>query len=307
MLEDILHGKESSRLVIVFDSLKHFGRTLLKSFTKSLASRVDEVHIFHFDTAPEVFRTGFDEITKTKLHSHDGWSDPLMWRETPKPADADNKLYLSEPLDLMSHIREHKQASSRKVAVIVDSLTPVLVHKSLPFVCKALYQLYNSEDDVEGFEIIQTLCLVHGDVHDERVLSSLQHIASSTLALTPNASIASFHEEPYGFSNTVHKKSSGKVIIKNEGYSVVDDLRLITFDPSKLSTPTVKRQPDPTANLTFNLNLTDTERQARSKVILPYTIAQEKRMPQLKSGQIFYEPDEADDFDDEDPDDDLDI
>ena len=30
-------------------------------------------------------------------------------------------------------------------------------------------------------------------------------------------------------------------------------------------------QPDPTANLTFNLSLTDKEKEARSQVKLPYT------------------------------------
>ena len=60
---------------------------------------------------------------------------------------------------------------------------------------------------------------------------------------------------------------------------------------------------DPTANLTFNLRLSEEEKRARSRVILPYLEHQGG-----KSGpQIFYEADDGDDFDEEDPDDDLDI
>ena len=52
---------------------------------------------------------------------------------------------------------------------------------------------------------------------------------------------------------------------------------------------------------TFNLRLNDTEKAARSQVVLPYTNAQEQQ-----PSQVFYIPDENDDFDEEDPDDDFD-
>ena len=68
------------------------------------------------------------------------------------------------------------------------------------------------------------------------------------------------------------------------------------------STPS---QLDPAANLSFDLRLTTKEKQDRANVVLPYTqvgVASGKGV-----GQIFYQPDEADDFDESDPDDDLDI
>ena len=51
--------------------------------------------------------------------------------------------------------------------------------------------------------------------------------------------------------------------------------------------------------VSFNLNLTDNQREARSNVQLPYMQAQ--KQPAV----IFYAPDDADDFDEEDPDSDL--
>lgn len=80
-------------------------------------------------------------------------------------------------------------------------------------------------------------------------------------------------------------------------------------------TPTTNQLPlaptaDPAANLTFDLHLSHQEKVARARVVLPYTSAQQEAglvTPHTGSGQIFYQPDEADDFDDSDPDDDLDF
>uniref|UniRef100_A0A0B7B186 Elongator complex protein 5 n=1 Tax=Arion vulgaris TaxID=1028688 RepID=A0A0B7B186_9EUPU len=63
---------------------------------------------------------------------------------------------------------------------------------------------------------------------------------------------------------------------------------------------------DPTAELPFSLSLTDSEKDERSKVKLPY-LKDQTGDTELSSGQIFYQPDSVDDFDDEDPDDDLNI
>lgn len=80
---------------------------------------------------------------------------------------------------------------------------------------------------------------------------------------------------------------------------------------------------DPMASLSFNLNLTDEQHAARAQVPLPYAHEGKKNyMLNLShsligadpcSGQvpdaaaILYDPDSADDVDDDDPDEDLDI
>lgn len=70
-----------------------------------------------------------------------------------------------------------------------------------------------------------------------------------------------------------------------------------------LSNPKQGSAADPTSNLSFNLSLTDDQKKARADVQLPYLKAQETEQKAV----ITYHPDEADDFDEEDPDDDLDI
>ncbi|KAJ2631688.1 Elongator complex protein [Coemansia sp. RSA 1694] len=64
--------------------------------------------------------------------------------------------------------------------------------------------------------------------------------------------------------------------------------------------------PDPAANLSFNLNLTDKQRRDKAEVALPYL---EARVADAASGggEIIYQLDEEDDWDEDDPDDDLEI
>ena len=68
---------------------------------------------------------------------------------------------------------------------------------------------------------------------------------------------------------------------------------------------------DPTANLTFDLRLSEREKMERSKVVLPYVqvgaVATDGKTGSARGGQVIYQLDEADDIDESDPDDDLDI
>ncbi|KII93526.1 hypothetical protein PLICRDRAFT_152336 [Plicaturopsis crispa FD-325 SS-3] len=85
--------------------------------------------------------------------------------------------------------------------------------------------------------------------------------------------------------------------------------------------PAEDAPPDPTQNVSFNLNLTPAQLASRAQVPLPYahegmltypsTCAQltflSGKPIEKPSGAIFYDPDSADDIDDDDPDEDLDI
>jgi len=73
---------------------------------------------------------------------------------------------------------------------------------------------------------------------------------------------------------------------------------------------------DPTSNLTFNLRLTEGEKEARANTALPYILNESSKLAYLDNspvvvssghGDVIYMPDDADDFDEEDPDDDLDF
>ncbi|KAJ3847391.1 hypothetical protein EV368DRAFT_51266 [Lentinula lateritia] len=64
--------------------------------------------------------------------------------------------------------------------------------------------------------------------------------------------------------------------------------------------------PDPTQNVSFNLHLTPSQLESRARVPLPY-VHEDLSPAQPAPGVILYDPDSADDIDDDDPDEDLDI
>lgn len=125
-----------------------------------------------------------------------------------------------------------------------------------------------------------------------------------------------------GIANIEWRKKSGKVTYESNGFifnhqtkrlevipkNVIDNEKSITEE--ELSSATESMQIDPTANLSFNLSLTEEQRKAKENLVLPYLKAQQLEVSideEKKTGLIYYDPDAADDFDDEDPDDDLDI
>lgn len=116
-------------------------------------------------------------------------------------------------------------------------------------------------------------------------------------------------DKPY-LCSIHHKRKSGKVTKQTETLSISHDYSTLSsslHEPFTQSTPSTHTpsQADPSANLSFDLTLTAKEKRDRANVILPYT------RPHISlakgEGQIFYQPDEVDDFDESDPDDDLDI
>ncbi|KAL1952000.1 hypothetical protein VTO73DRAFT_1149 [Trametes versicolor] len=65
--------------------------------------------------------------------------------------------------------------------------------------------------------------------------------------------------------------------------------------------------PDPAQNLSFNLNLTPEQQRSRAQVPLPYAHEGKPVGQTHAPAAILYDPDSADDLDDDDPDEDLDI
>ncbi|KAJ2914879.1 hypothetical protein MD484_g5547, partial [Candolleomyces efflorescens] len=88
-------------------------------------------------------------------------------------------------------------------------------------------------------------------------------------------------------------------------WSDLEALKTIASKRGPVEAPTAA---DPTQNLSFNLSLTTAQQEARAQVPLPYAHeGKPVEKPADTKGAIFYDPDSADDLDDDDPDEDLDI
>lgn len=139
-----------------------------------------------------------------------------------------------------------------------------------------------------------------------------EHLCSATLTLEQNtdrrlsASATMLHMKTGGSRPTasyslVSTTATGKLhITPLAGHPLS-----VTFSHN---TDDTQKEDNPLQDLTFNLKLSADERTMRAQTALPYAKTQEEKSRYLRgSGMIYYEPDEVDDFDDEDPDDDLDI
>ncbi|TSL34598.1 Elongator complex protein 5 [Bagarius yarrelli] len=130
---------------------------------------------------------------------------------------------------------------------------------------------------IRGGSVRNIVGLLHADLHQPGIIGALSHLASAVITVKP------VNNARYAVAKISQRKKSGKVMQKV----------------------------DPTSNLTFNLRLSETEKEAKERVALPFVFSEEKKSAFLKhgrgTGRIMYEPDANDDFDEEDPDDDLDV
>ncbi|GFG33551.1 hypothetical protein Cfor_03451 [Coptotermes formosanus] len=160
---------------------------------------------------------------------------------------------------------------------------------------------------IERVTVSQIVCLMHEDtLPDAHVtLPQLCHLATSSIRIGPSTQFSRGNP----VASITHKKQGGKVLRHVECYAVDTNNRVKTEVLTELMptnrgvTKDVCSDSDLPQDLTtFKLSLGQQEREARSQLVLPYL-----RVNSEKGGRVFYQPDAADDFDEEDPDDDLDI
>lgn len=95
------------------------------------------------------------------------------------------------------------------------------------------------------------------------------------------------------FINFEHRRKSGR--------GVVEECTFINNQFAQIDTVTTKEKEEE-LDVTFRIELSDREKEVRDKLVLPHFKAQEGYQD---TGHIYYEVDSGDDFDHEDPDDDM--
>lgn len=296
MLLEVLQGPESG-FTLLLDSVDITGRYLLKGFVNAALKREETVHVLEMEVSEGEFTSGLDIQFSERVHIHNGFADPSEWL---KRSSFTVHQFTTQYLQALS-----PPAQQAKPAVLViDSLTWIIRHLDVLVVCKRLQELKR----LGTFKTI--VALLHSDLHQCNLIRSVCHLANTVISLSPaiKGHVAS--------AKTTKRTKSGKVLQEEELFSVQEDLTVTVH--SKVShtamTPAAEgddAEPDPTAKLTFNLRLSDMEREAKEKLALPFVFSHEKKSAMLNprhgAGRIVYEPDAYDDFDQEDPDDDLDV
>ncbi|KAI9101770.1 Elongator complex protein 5 [Phlyctochytrium arcticum] len=315
IVERIFRSSDEPRVIVVEDSARQSCLPLLESLLgqKSDSAAADETIIISIEQSVQDLAHFFSgEVINTRTN------------------DTGSSL-----ASLESYILSQIQSKSRKT-IIFDSLTPL-------FMMHPFHQVARFIKTLSAFSIDNKMAIIlpiHGDI---AIMSNGSELATQharpflasvcTHYMTVRPSIDFGIDLTNGcltgskFSDidaqstlgcvceVLQKKKSGKVerqvvvaYRKNPSISTIsfhglEDLK------NEWSTHQPERQPetatpDPTANLSFNLKLTDAQKSARSEVALPYMQAQ--TATSTAEAAIYYEPDD-DDYDEEDPDDDLDI
>ncbi|CAL1547371.1 unnamed protein product [Lymnaea stagnalis] len=289
MLEDLLSGVEKSRFVLITDAAESCGRHFFMNWVINVAKRCDRVVLVCFERVPEFFLNWLPQDLQEKIIPINGKSTIHY------PLKDDTKDLLFEAIS-NALLKTRGQS-----AVLIDSLTLHMLLRQPPSTCSTLHKL----STLHG--VTQVVAVIHRDVHDTHTCSIVGSIASSVIDI--HSLSGSRHT-----CKIRHCRITGKVFKTTERFSIdynfhIKDIGpLLPHERPSQSQPLVKS--DPMAHLSFNLSLTETEKQARSQVKLPYLLddsGDSSNNEQPSNARIIYHPDDVDDFDEEDPDDDLNI
>lgn len=343
-LEQLLSNKKSSCFVLVKDTIRLSALPILTDIGKRALTEDKTLIVLLTETSPSFWRQQFSPLKQKNIFIIDAYTDPNGWNE---PSTLENCVQVRdinnmEKLILSPIIK--KTMETPNCTLLIDSLAPLAMisqHRTYQLV-KALESLTTDAIRlIVGFHSdIKYISKTGLNMQD-----SLDRLASVIIRLESLKERTHFeaHAALTGFvpqdvfsyltvtSNCVSKggiahiewrKKSGKVTYESNGFildgeflEVVPTSQLTgtveeTVDESQEDAMQLDPKMDPTANLSFNLSLTDEQRKQKEDLVLPYIKAQQFEVSmdeEKKTGLIYYDPDAADDFDDEDPDDDLDI
>ncbi|KAL0970378.1 hypothetical protein UPYG_G00241180 [Umbra pygmaea] len=297
MLLEVLQGTEAGGFILIQDTVKYSGRQLLKSYLNTALKREEEiVHVLGFETSEDELRDGLDKTSAQRLHFHNAYSDPLGWT-----ANSPFTVHQFTVEDISTLLKQTPQAKA--VTLVIDSLSWILRHHPPAVICQTLQALK------KGGAVRTVVGLLHTDMHQRGTVGSIRHLASAHITVAPET------RGMGAVAKTTRRTKSGKLMQDEQIFSINEELSVTVQSkhshPGRSHNNTDESEVDPTANLTFNLRLSDTEREAKEKLALPFVFSKEKKSALLHpgpgSGRILYEPDANDDYDQEDPDDDLDV
>lgn len=269
VLKNIL--KENPKSILIEDSCDQKGRPLFTSFLNCFSAKGFKVHLMNYDfllSPPQ-------QIDKFQNFS----DDPLGYDSDSVASEKSLPLWIEQCTD-----------QNVQYLIAIDSLSPLLLKLPVADIFSVIRRVNQTKN-------IHMIALVHRDVHSKETLHQLNYCFSCHLR------IGTYANKPRCKGRL--KSVGGKIIDSDELYDINPEGELTNIEEfqteinNKLETVLTTAIP----KSTFRLGLNQNEETARSKVVLPY-IRKPNKLDD--KGKIFYEA-ENDDWEDEDPDDDLEI
>ncbi|KAJ0055566.1 hypothetical protein NL108_005408, partial [Boleophthalmus pectinirostris] len=208
-----------------------------------------------------------------RLHFHNAYEDPLGWT---------NSTSFTAHHFCLNHLTQIlKQTSQPKsTTLVIDSLSWILRHVDTTNICSTLHQLKKGNTEHIEWGAVRTIVgLLHADMHQKGTVGSVCHLATSLITVAPGnvgdtcvakitkrtksgkvlQEVSFLHNNALYFNVYIFFKINFECIFQQEhSFRINEDLTM-----------------DPTANLTFNLRLSDKEREAKEKLLLPFMFSKD--------------------------------
>lgn len=283
LMKQILSGRRKSNFIIIKDNLYFNGVCVINKFIEEY-KRFARIHYL----LSELTTTGIAESENLVLHKYfpDPWN-LLEGREAELSFDQIVECILSE-----KSINENTN-----ILFIIDSIASLMQFINLHSLCTSIKKLITSTKKEES-SFIQVLCLLHSNLlpDDSKEYKYLAYMATSV--------ITCFNTDHGPSIELEHHQSNGKILKESYTCKKMPTKKELHFEIKKdKPVENTEESHDKMVSTTFKLTLEDKEKESRSQVVLPYL----KASTTISKGRIYYEPDVNDDWDDEDPDDDLEI
>ncbi|KAI8983150.1 Elongator complex protein 5 [Pilobolus umbonatus] len=334
-LDQLLNNKKTPPFILLNDTIRFSCLSFLYHLCHVALTDKKRVIVITTETSPTVWTKHFSQ---EGLFIIDCYTDPYDW---------DNSIATDKRIHLLTDM---KTADQRILSTLTTLLTPsctIIMDSIQPLAMISQHKAYQLVKKIQGLtsDTVQFVMGYHSDIHLTSAIDlqkSFNRLASVIIQLEALKEKSHFDTQALltGFipqetfahmtttSNLIKKggiahiewrKKSGKVQYESNGFihksgPLLAVVHVVELGIEKKQEEVVEEKVtavDPTANLSFNLSLTDEQRKAKENLVLPYMKAQQlevtSEQEEKKGGLIYYDPDAADDFDDEDPDEDLDI
>jgi len=283
MLVRLISGGEESDCILLLSPPSSSPAGILKQFLKT--SSTDAVLV---STGPNRIlpEDNFSKVVELK--------DLLGWN---------SEIPLKFPDCVLKDVDPGKQV------IVIDSLTDLLVFQKPTAVAHLIRKLkQKSSNKAKLFLILHKECL------DDNIIEAIEQLATTTMAIDKLDDAEVYPK----LCKIIHRKLGGKMVTSKEvvKMDISGNIKVEAFKENKAKSKYVDDDADETIDklTTFNIGTSkNKEKEAKDKLILPfYKDEQKENAGEVKiqgevPGKIYYEPDSGDDWDDDDPDDDLDF
>ncbi|XP_034481801.1 elongator complex protein 5 [Drosophila innubila] len=187
-----------------------------------------------------------------------------------------------------------KTTTNTACNVILPTLADLLCYHCPAHIFDFINKLRRSEQVSRVFLWASPHLLPHVDA--EYILAGCEYLAELVLRLETDTTLSLLSRKPGG---AVSNKRYSCQVSKTE-FKVTPLSESLEGKPTAVKQEDAVQAADPGAGGTFKIELDEDEVVARNALTLPY-----ERTSDTAEGNIIYTPDADDDFDDEDPDEDL--